>query len=40
MGKTLASAIAEAVKCAWVCRYYAENAEKFLAPEELTIGGR
>src|SRR5580692_5294740 len=39
MGKTLSSAIAEAVKCAWVCRYYAENAEKFLAPEESTIGG-
>jgi succinate-semialdehyde dehydrogenase / glutarate-semialdehyde dehydrogenase len=39
MGKTLGSAVAEAVKCAWVCRYYAENAEKFLAPEESIIGG-
>lgn len=38
MGKTLASAIAEAEKCAWVCRYYAENAEKFLAPEQMQIG--
>jgi succinate-semialdehyde dehydrogenase / glutarate-semialdehyde dehydrogenase len=39
MGKTLQSAIAEAVKCAWVCRYYAENAEKFLAPEDGHIAG-
>ena len=33
MGKTLASAIAEAEKCAWACRYYAENGEKLLADE-------
>ena len=33
MGKTLKSAIEEAAKCAWGCRYYAENAEGFLRDE-------
>lgn len=33
MGKTLKSAISEVEKCAWVCRYYAEKAAEFLAPE-------
>jgi len=33
MGKPLAQGRAEAEKCAWVCDYYAENTEKFLAPE-------
>jgi succinate-semialdehyde dehydrogenase/glutarate-semialdehyde dehydrogenase len=40
MGKTLRSAVEEAAKCAWVCRYYAENAEKFLADEPVETGAK
>src|SRR5512143_296826 len=36
MGKTLESARAEALKCATACRYYVENAERFLADEEVS----
>jgi len=39
MGKTYRSAVDEAVKCAWVCRYYAEHAEKFLADESADVPG-
>jgi succinate-semialdehyde dehydrogenase/glutarate-semialdehyde dehydrogenase len=34
MGKPVAQGRAEADKCAWVCEHYAQNAERFLAPED------
>jgi succinate-semialdehyde dehydrogenase/glutarate-semialdehyde dehydrogenase len=40
MGKPLKAAVAEALKCATGCRYYAENAEKFLADEVVETGAR
>jgi succinate-semialdehyde dehydrogenase/glutarate-semialdehyde dehydrogenase len=35
MGKPLSQGRAEAEKCAWVCEYYADAAEGFLAPEAI-----
>ena len=35
MGKPYKQSIAEAEKCAWVCEYYADNAEKFLANKNI-----
>ena len=38
MGKTLASARAEAAKCATGCRYYVEHGERLLADEPVDAG--
>src|SRR3981081_1157890 len=40
MGKPLKAAVAEALKCATGCRFYAENAEKFLADEVIETGAK
>jgi succinate-semialdehyde dehydrogenase / glutarate-semialdehyde dehydrogenase len=40
MGKPLRAAVDEAVKCAWGCRYYAENAERFLADEAVETAAK
>jgi succinate-semialdehyde dehydrogenase/glutarate-semialdehyde dehydrogenase len=36
MGKPIVQARAEVDKCAWVCRFYADEAPKFLAPEKVS----
>jgi succinate-semialdehyde dehydrogenase/glutarate-semialdehyde dehydrogenase len=40
MGKTFRSAVDEAAKCATACRYYVQNAEKFLADEVVETGAK
>jgi succinate-semialdehyde dehydrogenase/glutarate-semialdehyde dehydrogenase len=40
MGKPYKAAVAEAAKCTTACRYYAENAEKFLADEVIETGAK
>jgi succinate-semialdehyde dehydrogenase / glutarate-semialdehyde dehydrogenase len=39
MGKPLAQAVAEIEKSAWVCDFYAANAEGYLQPEEIDMDG-
>ncbi|MBV8547474.1 MAG: aldehyde dehydrogenase family protein, partial [Acidobacteria bacterium] len=36
MGKPIKAAVAEVVKCASNCRYYAEHAQSYLADEHVT----
>ncbi len=40
MGKPLKAAIGETEKCAWVCRYYAENAERHLADQTVETNAK
>lgn len=36
MGKPIVQARSEVEKCAWVCRFYADEASRFLAPESVS----
>src|SRR5688572_11199661 len=38
MGKPLKAAVEEAAKCALACRYYAQHASAFMAPERIDDG--
>ena len=40
MGKPIRDGVSEAEKCAWACDYYAENAAKFLADEEVSTDAK
>lgn len=40
MGKPITQAVAEVKKCAWVCRYYVENASDLLQPETIETDAR
>lgn len=40
MGKPLKAAVSEAEKCAWVCRYYAENAQQHLADKTVETNAK
>ena len=35
MGKPITQSIAEVKKCAWLCRFFAENAEAYLRPQSM-----